>query len=118
VPQNSLPFATTHGNNPWVTQYFRTAAQEPVHFEGMIAMMHNSHAGQLRALGLSTAKLDKAVGYHRGNALVELRKRLDDGQTCADDTAILTVLCFMSIDVRLLQPSLNLLRRVNLKRIS
>lgn len=41
----------------------------------MIAMMHSSHAGQLRALGLSTAKLDKAVGYRRGNALAELRKK-------------------------------------------
>jgi hypothetical protein len=78
-------------------------------------MMHNTHASQLRAQGLSTVKLDQAVGYHRGNALAELRRRLDDRQKCADDTAIVAVLCFMSIDVRLLRSGLILLTKLNLK---
>ena len=97
APQQGRPFAFDGHPNPYLSLLWPYALQHPVLFEGIVAMCR---ASWLLEHGYDTLQ-DRGLAYHHNNTKHSLQKRLDNPETCADDTTMLTVLALTTIDVSL-----------------
>ncbi|KPI35187.1 uncharacterized protein AB675_10175 [Cyphellophora attinorum] len=102
APQQGHAFAIDGHPNPYLSLLWPYALQDAAIFEGIIAMCR---ASWLLENGQDTLH-DRGFNYHFNNSKQALQRRLDNPDTCYDDTTLLSIMALTTVDYTLGEHSL------------